>query len=271
MYLSAEKVLVGLSRVESLQHLRILPFAPGQTDNHLLSLKPCDIMLNWFNGYAPDGVWSAARSAASIAKYPLPTKRKQRQNSSSTPQTRQPPKQKPSNIPSPSMGTTSSKSVSSLTSVSGSIRVVAQFRLNMAHALSSDSARLFHSFDIPGDGDCLFTSFIRSLHLSTSVSSLRRQVVDSIADEQDPAIRLSALNTHIAREQEFNNSAYNNIDLFDAGTVFSPGQMDVRFSDLWVRYSDEMLHNAWAGNTLLLPCLSFIFNIWVLFLQVNPK
>ncbi len=193
MYLSAEKVLVGLSRVQSLKHLRILPFAPGQTDNHLLSLKPNDIMLHWFAGYRPDGVWSAQRSAASIAKFPLATKKKQRQSSNSAPQTQQPQKQKTSNTTSAlSMGNTSSKSVSSLASTSSSVRVVAQFRINMAHAPSSDPARLFHSFYIPGDGDCLFTSFIRSLHLSSSVSSLRRQVVDSIADEQDPAIRLSA-------------------------------------------------------------------------------
>ncbi len=97
-------------------------------------------------------------------------------------------------------------------------------------------------------------------------------MVDSIADEQDPAIRLSALNTHIAREQEFNNSAYDDIDLFDAGTIFSPGQLDVRFFALWVRYSDEMLHTAWAGNTLVLPYLfSFFFNIRTLLLQVNLK
>jgi hypothetical protein len=175
MNLSAEKVLVGLSRVQSPQHLHILPFAPGQTDNHLLSLKPNEIMLHWFAGYGPDGMWSAQRSAASIAKFPLATQKKQRQSSNSAPQTRQPPKQKTSNTTTvSSIGNTSSKSVSSLASTSSSTRVVAQFRINMAHALLSDPASLFHSFDIPGDSDCLFTSFIRLLHLSTSVSSLRR-------------------------------------------------------------------------------------------------
>ena len=75
MYLSAEKVLVGLSRVQTLQHLRIIPFAPGQTDNHLHSLRPNEIMLHWFAGYGKDGLWSAQNSAASIARNPISHKK----------------------------------------------------------------------------------------------------------------------------------------------------------------------------------------------------
>ena len=63
MYLSAEKVLVGLSCVQTLQHLSIIPFAPGQTDDHLHSLRPNEVMLHWFAGYGNDGFWSAQNSA----------------------------------------------------------------------------------------------------------------------------------------------------------------------------------------------------------------
>ena len=84
MYLSAEKVLVGLSRVQTLQHLRIIPFAPGQTDNHLHSLRPNEIMLHWFAGYGNDGLWSAQNSAASIARNPISHKKYSKTKSSVT-------------------------------------------------------------------------------------------------------------------------------------------------------------------------------------------
>jgi hypothetical protein len=82
MYLSAEKVLVGLSRVQTLKHLRIIPFAPGQTDNHLHSLRPNEVMLHWFAGYGNDGFWSAQNSAQSIAKNPLSSKKQSKTKSS---------------------------------------------------------------------------------------------------------------------------------------------------------------------------------------------
>ncbi len=51
MSLTAEKVLVGLSRVETLEHLRILPYNPSGNQNHLYTLKPNELMLHWFAGY----------------------------------------------------------------------------------------------------------------------------------------------------------------------------------------------------------------------------
>ena len=235
MYLSAEKVLVGLSRVQSLQHLRVIPFGPGQTDNHLHSLKPNEVMLHWFAGYDKDGFWSAQKSAQSISKYPISAKchSKTKRSVPSTKKT------------SSTSTTTSKKDVQQ--SDSTIARVVKQFRLNASHAPPADTTRLFHSFWVPGDGHCLFNSFKSALRLMTPVSLMRRQVVNVISDESDPMIRLSAMNAHITREQEYHNPAYNDVELLDAGTIFSPGQMDVRFSTLWAQYSDEMLSTAWAG------------------------
>jgi hypothetical protein len=55
---------------------------------------------------------------------------------------------------------------------------------------------------------------------------------------------------NLLREQEFDNPAWANVDLFDAGTDLSPGQLDIRFSTLWCQYSDEMTSRSWAGTAL---------------------
>ncbi len=57
MSLTAEKVLVGLSRVETLEHLRILPYGPSQNQNHLTNLKPNELMLHWMAGFNESGFW----------------------------------------------------------------------------------------------------------------------------------------------------------------------------------------------------------------------
>ena len=82
-------------------------------------------------------------------------------------------------------------------------------------------------------------------------------------------VRLIAMDDHITRKQEFHNPAYNDVELLDADTVFSPGQLDVRFSTLWAQYSDEMLSTAWAGIQLSFYFLLYLFN-FPLF-QVNLK
>ena len=69
MFLTAEKVLVGLSRVETLEHLRILPFCPSQNQNHLYTLKPNEMMLHWVAGYDEAGHWSVHGSVQFIQKH----------------------------------------------------------------------------------------------------------------------------------------------------------------------------------------------------------
>jgi hypothetical protein len=80
-----------------------------------------------------------------------------------------------------------------------SVRVVSQFRLNLAHALRVNTDKLFHSFFVEGDGHCLFRSFIQYLKISTPISQLRRETVDYIASDPSSINRLNALNAHILR------------------------------------------------------------------------
>jgi hypothetical protein len=254
MQLTAEKVLVGLSRVAELDHLRIIPFAPGQTETHLYWLKPSELMIHWLLGFDPDGNWSAQRSADSIAKHPISTKKQKgsgKTNSQSVPNTSSSSSAPPQKTADPA------RNAADTTSALRSIRVVSQFRLNLAHAPPRlDPTTLYHSFEVPGDGHCLFNSFLRSLHLHTRVSELRLQMIQRISEERNAMKRLSALNAHISREQDRLNSAWMDVDLLDAGTDLSPGVMDVRFSALWIRYSDEMGAAAWAGSILsFLACL----------------
>jgi hypothetical protein len=69
--LTAEKVLVGLSRSQRMDDLRILPFSAGQTEEHLFKLKPNVAMLNWLSGFNSDGKWCPELTKESIKKYPL--------------------------------------------------------------------------------------------------------------------------------------------------------------------------------------------------------
>ena len=54
----------------------------------------------------------------------------------------------------------------------------------------------------------------------TQIFLMRRQVVDLISNESGPMIRLSTMNAHIAREQEFHNPANNDVKLL-GNTCFS--------------------------------------------------
>ena len=276
MPLTAEKVLVGLSRVAELDHLRILPFAPGQTETHLYRLKPKELMIHWFLGFGQDGKWSSQRAAQSIAKHPISNKGKikiaSKANSQSAPKTSST-SAGTSSLSQKSAGGTNSAKTTDPASVPVSDRVNSQFRLNLAHAPHlSDPIKLYHAFAIPGDGHCLFNSYIKNLHLRITVMELRQQMIDFISAERSSMKRLSALNAHILREQEHLNPAWMDVDLFDAGTDLSPGVMDVRFSALWIRYSDAMTSSAWAGITIsFAACLTLYFLTLTLSFQVNLK
>jgi hypothetical protein len=74
-------------------------------------------------------------------------------------------------------------------------------------------------------------------------------MVDFISLDTNAMRRISLLNAHIGREKDSRNQLYTNVQLLDAGGIFSPGQMDDRFLALWTQYSDEMLTRAWAGNS----------------------
>ena len=81
-------------------------------------------------------------------------------------------------------------------------RIMAQFELNLSHAIQATPNKIFHAFFVPYDGHCLFQAFKSSLNIQTSVQDLRTQMVNTISDQTNPQIRISALNAHIAREAE---------------------------------------------------------------------
>ncbi len=101
MQLTAEKVLVSLSRVETLNHLRILPYAVGQTEKHLYQLKPNKLMFHWVQGFDENGIWCPQRAAQSILRNPISKTNKNK----STPS-----KQKQNHAPASSTQQSSSKS-----------------------------------------------------------------------------------------------------------------------------------------------------------------
>jgi hypothetical protein len=139
MSLTAEKVLVGMSRAAQLNRLRILPFAPGQIDNHLHSLNPNALMLHWFARYGPDGIWSAQRSAQSIQKFPLSlTKNKHKKIANTSGKGAS---EKTRTSKSTAIKTTKTPSKNASNSLH-SVQISSQFRLNLAHAITSDPANL---------------------------------------------------------------------------------------------------------------------------------
>jgi hypothetical protein len=255
--LSYEKLLVGLSRVSTKNDVKILPMHQSQSLNHLFKLKPNVSMLNWLAGYNADGRWCPELARDAVQRNPC---KKQRQAKSSCPlrqqgsQTKQKTSQ-PSNskVSKPNVQLQSKLQMRNQTrkatddSQLSTFRVVSRFPLNLAHAPHNDADKLYNAFHVPKDGHCLFNAFKFSLQIqeSVAVAELRRQVVSFIENDTDPMRRLAALNAHIGREQDHNR--WIDVDLFDPGT----GELDVRFSETWVRYSDHMLGCAWAGKLIL--------------------
>jgi hypothetical protein len=215
-------------------------------------------MLIWLHGYNDAGNWQPSRSKASLEKHPLNTKKKQTKSSATSKKTTEP----HSNPASKTSASSKSKPPppdKNQSQPPSSQRIMRSFPLNLAHAVPATPDKLFNSYFVPYDGNCLFSSFKNALQIQSTVQDLRTAVVQNISNEANPQIRISALNTHIAREQEHDNPAWQDVDLLDAGTVFVPGEMDIQFSHLWVKYADEMSDNAWAGTHI-----SFFINVFFL-------
>jgi hypothetical protein len=260
--LTAEKTLVGLSRVEKAGDLRILPFAPSQTEHHLYKLKPNISMLHWFSGFGPDGMWDPELTKQAIAHHPLPNPKKERKNAATHNSNKKKTAKNSSNKATASQKTTSQTSISKKTTKQSQAgtkkhtnstthdQPVSQFQLNITQAIQEDSDKIFHAFSVPEDGHCLFNAMRKTLLLETSVSDLRQQVVDFYSNNPDPSRRLTALNEHILREAEHRNPVYTNVPHFDAGTVHVPGQIDQRFETMYLNYVADMTSNSWAGSDI---------------------
>ena len=234
-----------------MNNIRILQFAPSQNMQHLYQLRPDLRMLIWLAGYDKHGKWTASLAQSALTKYPLGLKKKKKNAPPHTGSSQ--------NTPPASKNTTSKKNTgASRSSVSSpSHRVLRRFQLNLTHAMQETPDRLFCAFFVAYDGHCLFTAFKEALQVETSIQELRNQVVREISEETDAAIRISALNTHIAREADHHNPRWQDVELLDAGTVFVPGEMDVQFSHLWVQYAEDMSGNAWAGTQFSLKFIHF--------------
>jgi len=267
MALTAEKCLVGWSRVQKMTDLRILPFAPSQNDKHLLLLKPNLQMLHWFSGFDSNGMWNPDLSKKAIAEHPLPKQNKSKNSSKTanhTKSTKSAQTSRSDTSPSKKDNRDTSSTKKKTSSSLQKSRVVSQFQLNISQSNPSEPDKYYNAFQVPADGHCLFSSFKNSLQLATSVQNLRQLVVDFFANSPDPSKRITALNEHILREAEHRNPVYNNVELFDAGTVFIPGQLDSRFQDMWLNYVADMTSDSWAGLLMILlfcyfPALIFLF------------
>jgi hypothetical protein len=149
-------------------------------------MKPNELMLHWVAGYNESGYWSTQGSAQSIQKHPLNSKGKTTSK-------------KTQGRTSSKTATKSADTATAPNSDENSVHVVSQFRLNLAHASRGNVDKLHHAFFVPGDGHCLFRSFVQFLKISTSIAQLRRQTVNYIASDPDSINRINALNAHIAR------------------------------------------------------------------------
>ncbi len=111
---------------------RKLPFAPGQTDNQLHSLKPNEVMLHWLLGMdlMGHGLHSVLDSRLKNIKS---TQRNNAKTKILCQQTKNP-------IP-PLTGS----SITKIGQSSSAAQVVSQFRIDEAQAPPSDPARLYHS------------------------------------------------------------------------------------------------------------------------------
>jgi len=300
MNLSFERVLVGLTRVKNTDDNRIMPLPPGGTFEHLYKLKPDPRMLCWLKGFSKDGILDLAVVKAALDRLPKakpkrkpisrPTNFKEPSSDQaplSEPISSSPPEQpdastgrpKPRRKPRGSGGDlsdgaevntesaeTNPRSAEagggilhqSARAVSGNPRVVAQFYLDCL--IPNTRRTKYSAFHVKPDGSCLFTSFITALNLSVTVPQIRKQVVDHIADIRIPARRMGLLNEHMIRTPGWEGEVL--FDPSDARAFES-----LHFTELWVRYMDEMLKSVtWAGNgELIALCELYSVNaiVWV--------
>jgi hypothetical protein len=82
MNLSFEKVNVALTRVKTLEDLRLMPVLPGQSLDHLYRLRPDPRMQVWRAGFGPDGNWSPELCKSAIDRLPPDFFKTKKQSSS---------------------------------------------------------------------------------------------------------------------------------------------------------------------------------------------
>jgi len=100
----------------------------------------------------------------------------------------------------------------------------------------------FHSYHVPGDGDCLFTSIKELLKLHIPIQELRLQVVEHLEAENN-VCKMNVINEHCLRDPAWTRERRNLLDSSNPDHV-----MGHRYTVLWERYRAQMLRNGWGGN-----------------------
>ena len=213
MHLSFEKVMVALTRCKTLEDIRLMPILPGQSLDHLYCLRPDPRMLIWRAGFGPDGLWDPARCKAAMDQLPPDFLRKGKQTKSNK-------KWKSDRQQGGDAERRYDGKGSSDVGLSGPARqenntskrqrnvspaLTATFKLDVA--IPATRAKIFKSFHVPPDGDCLFHSFRRLLGLSMAVEELRAQVVEHM-ETLPPVEQMNIVNEHLIRDPSWLNERH---------------------------------------------------------------
>jgi hypothetical protein len=262
-------LLVGLTKVRDIDHIRILPRLPGQTQDHLL--KPDVVMLAWMAGFnAKTGTWSEvlAHNAHDEILAALRCGRKTNRHASSA---QLPQHTKPATVPPSARATDSdpSKDQGSKSAASGDssqakpsgnrwlrnltpslgFKIASQGLISNMKPFGRSAG--YRSFKNGGGGDCLFESFKQALELSDTVLNMRRHLVDTLAAESSPDKHAHQLNEHVLRELDAHNERYMGFGLdASGGYVITEANVNTPlFQQLHQQYSEDMLHHrAYAGQ-----------------------
>ena len=129
--------------------------------------------------------------------------------------------------------------------------------------------RQFRSFEVSGDGNCMFSSLIHALHLDVTPQQLRIHMIDRL-QQQNAHMRICGLNEHMIRESDVRNTYWKRY--FEENGTFqlhvegADGDIEgdivgsPDFTEAWNRYVQEMSGRAYAGLTEITIC-AMIYNV----------
>ena len=262
--LNHSMVLVGLTRVRDLAHIRTMPLLDGQTNTHLYKLRADPVMLAWLKGFETDsGLWSYSKAHESLNQHGVsghglstPARQRKARSSDSTNEASSAPPAAARKPASQTPPATSSSSQRKERDQSSSGQRLAAPRKVQSHTFSiasqgrianmKDFRGSFRSYENSGAGDCLFESFRQALGMTDPVLLMLSQMVAQLQYSTDN-MRVTQLNEHIMREIDAGNLDYMGFrDLNESNTVITMDSAD--FVQLWHRYKEDMEQdNAWGG------------------------
>ena len=301
--LTFEMVLVGMTRVRDLDHFRILPLLQGQSLKHIYKLQPNRHMLAFFAGYTdPDtGLWNVVAAKRAFEKLGLSKSKRKKPDdavnfsqSSSSSDSESDSKQRTSAVPAedtasvarshaPVAKASQTKTSDSLskpnntnheTSSSNSKASKSTQNQKRSRSFTLSPRRLvdcetlkakrqFRSFEVSGDGNCMFSSLIHALHLDVTPQQLRIDMIDRL-QQQNAHMRICGLNEYMIRESDVRNPYWKR-HIEENGTFqlhVEGADGDIEgdivgspdFTEAWNVYVQEMSGRAYAGLTEITIC-----------------